>query len=134
MKKLLSFVFGLLLTASVFAADFGWNPTTGLEAFHGSLISQGTAAVVAVSGGGCGTLGTVTAGASAGRVIAGAVTTCQVTVTFPSAALNGWVCTFSDLTTVANLIRLASSTTTSCTTNAATIVSGDTFNFFAIGF
>lgn len=136
MKMFASFIAAAMLTLCAAAPAsattyYGFNPNTGLETLHGSLVSGGTA--VAVTGT-CGTLGTVTAGATAGKVVAGAVTTCTLVLTFPSAAPNGWVCVFTNLTTKADVVRQASSTTTSCTSAAETIVSGDTIAFYAIGY
>ena len=125
----LAFMAGLALAAS--APYFGYNPSTGLEALHGSLISGGTSPVVS---GTCGTRGATTGGAFAGTVVSGAVTTCTTTLTFPAAAPSGWQCRFTDLTTPADVIPQASSTTTSCTSTAATIVSGDTVGFIAVGY
>jgi hypothetical protein len=133
-SSILGFAAGLLLVAglaSAAAIDYGWNPTTGLEAFHGALVTQGTAPVVS---GSCGTRGTITAGPNAGSIVSGAVTTCTTTLTFPSAAPNGWNCVFNNRTTPADIVTEASTTTTSCTTVAATIVSGDVLQFVAIGY
>lgn len=113
------------------ATYYGYNPATGLETLHGAAVDGGTA--VAVTGT-CGTLGAVTAGATTGKVVAGAVTTCTIVLTFASAAPNGWVCFFTNLTTKADVVRQASSTTTSCTSAAETIVSGDTIAFHAFGY
>lgn len=121
----------LFCTAALAAVYYGYNPSTGLETFHGSLISQGTVPVVS---GTCGTRGATTGGASVGTIVSGAVTTCTTTLTFPSAAPNGWICRFADLTTPADAVTQASSTTTSCTSSAATIVSGDTLSYVATGY
>lgn len=139
MKKLVQFAlgafvaaalgFGALATASAY---YGWNPLTGLEVTHGVLVDGGTTAPV-ISGT-CGTRGTVVAAAAHGTVVAGAVTTCTTTLTFATAAPNGYLCGFKDLTTPADSIPQASFTTTSCTSTAATIVSGDTIAFSAEGF
>lgn len=137
MKKFAALLAGLFVTLCAVAPAnaatyYGFNPATGLETLHGNLVSGGTAVVVTANT--CGTLGTVTAGATAGKVVAGAVTTCTLVLTFPAAAPNGWVCVFTNLTTKADVVRQASSTTTSCTTAAETIVSGDTIAFYAIGY
>lgn len=128
-KVALALVAALFATAAL-AVDYGWSPLTGLEAFHGAFVSQGTKPVVS---GTCGTFGTQLGGATAGSVAAGA-TTCTVTLTFPSAAPNGWLCRFNDLTTPADLIVQAASTTTSCTSNAATVVSADVIQYLAIAY
>lgn len=137
MKKIAALFAALLVTlcaslpASAIGSYFGYNPATGLETTHGSLVDGGAAVVVT---GTCGTLGTLTAAATTGKIVAGAVTTCTLVLTFPSAAPNGWVCFFNDLTTPADVVRQASSTTTSCTSVASTIVSGDVINFHAFGY
>lgn len=136
MKKFYALVASVLVT--LFAAlpasaapYYGWNPATGLETTHGALVDAGVAPVVT---GTCGTIGTVTAGAVNGKIVAGAVTTCTLTLTFPAAAPNGWVCFFGDQTTPADTVRQASSTTTSCTTSASTIVASDVIIFSAFGY
>ena len=134
-RKFRSFIVGLvvglsLISAAALAVDYGWSPVTGLEAFHGAFVSQGVKPVVT---GTCGTFGAQTGGATAGTVATGA-TTCTIILTFPSAAPNGWLCRFNDLTTPADLIVQASSTTTSCTSNAATVVSADVIQYLAVGY
>jgi hypothetical protein len=136
MKKFYALVASILVT--LFAAlpasaapYYGWNPATGLETTHGALVDGGAPPVIT---GTCGTIGAVTAGAVNGKVVAGAVTTCTLIVTFAGAAPNGWVCLFTDLTTPADTVRQASSTTTSCTTSASTIVASDVIAFSAFGY
>lgn len=129
-KILAGFVAALALGSFVAYASttpyFGWNPATGLEAFHGNLISGGTSPTVT----GCGT--TWTGGASAGTIsIAG--TTCAPVITFPSAAPTGWACFFLDVTTPADSVKQTASSTTSCS-GTGTVVSGDVVEVFAIGY
>ena len=125
-KKLGLFLAGLLVaTVASAAVYYGYNPVTGLEAFHGTPVSGGNPPVVS---GTCGTLGAITGGAGTFTVATAGVTTCTLTVTIPSAAPNGVFCVFVDETTVADATNMhqASHNATSCTSNAATIVAGDT--------
>lgn len=132
-KKLFAATAGVLFAASLAwgAVYFGWNPSTGLETTHGTDVSGGPPPVVS---GTCGTFGTQLGGASVGEVIAGAVTTCTITLTFPSAAPTGWMCQFQDLTTPADSVKQASYTTTSCTSTAATIVASDKIQYTVTGY
>lgn len=94
----------------------------------------------AATGSTCGTVGTVTGsvanGIYTGTVVGGAVTTCTLKLTFGTAAPHGYVCSLHDQTTGADFNNFvqASNTTTSCTSNAATIVSGDTVLYQATPF
>lgn len=134
MKKILGLLIGLLVATAALAIDYGWNPVTGLEAFHGALVSQGTLPTISGTGG-CGTLTAKTGGPSSGTVTIGTfATSCTLTLTFPTAAPNGWNCTFGDLTTPADAVPQATSTTTTCVTTAATMVTGDTIKYMALGF
>ena len=133
MKKILSFVAAMLVaTAAVAATYYGWNPVSNLETTHGALVDGGT--VQPVVSGTCGTRGTIVGGAHALDITSGAVTTCTTTLTFASAAPNGWNCRFDDLTTPASTVKQASYTTTSCTSQAATIVASDHLLVYAHGF
>lgn len=123
------FAFGSLAYATAY---YGYNPSTGGEVTHGVTIDGGN--VKPVISGTCGTRGTQLGGATTGSVVSGAVTTCTTVLTFAVAAPNGYFCSFQDLTTVADKIGQVSYTTTSCTSNAATIVSGDLVAFQAEGF
>jgi hypothetical protein len=132
-KKLLTFVAALVVCTAAYAATYyGWNPATNLETTHGVQIDGGT--VLPVITGACGTRSAQLGGADTGQFTAGAVTTCTTTLTFLGAAPNGYFCFFQDLTTPADTIRQASYTTTSCTSQAATIVSGDVVMYSAVGF
>lgn len=133
MKRILTALALLAVaTVAVAATYWGYNPTTGLETFHGARVDGGT--VQPVVSGTCGTRGAQVGGAFAGTSVAGAVTTCTMVLTFASAAPNGWDCHFKDLTTTTDTLPQASFTTTSCTSTAATIVSGDTIMYDAVGF
>lgn len=113
---------------------FGWNPVSGLEVSHGADVSGGVSPAITVSGSGC-AISAVKGGAYAGSFSSGAGTSCTFTITFPSAAPNGWVCTITDLTTPADgPAKQASTTTTTCVTGATTVVSGDVMQFSAVGY
>lgn len=153
-KKLSTFVIGLLvglslISAGALAVDYGWNPGLGTEAFHGTFISQGPAVAlvagtvaagtgpnIVVSGsGGCGTLANAKGGATAGQVTTGIFSvSCTLTLTMPTAAPNGYRCLFNDLTTPANSVPQATTSTTTCVTTAATVVTGDVVQFQVIGY
>lgn len=130
MKKILLALAALSLATVALAVDYGWNPSTGLEAFHGSLVSQGTTPVIS----GCATISAQVGGASAGKFQSTSVA-CSPTFTFPTAAANGWVCTVQDQVTTATKINQTSFTTTTAVfTNSAATVSGDTYVFICFGF
>lgn len=114
---------------------FGYNPVTGLETTHGTDVSGGISPVITGSTG-CGTLTLATVGgASAGTVTLGTfATSCTLTITFPSAAPNGWACFFNDLTTPADQPKQASTSTTTCVTTAGTQVTGDVIQWSAVGY
>lgn len=140
MKKFTQFVLGAFAAAVLGLAGmagaqtyYGWNPVTNLEVTHGVLVDGG--AVAPVVSGTCGTRGTVTLGAYAGTIVSGAVTTCTTTLTFATAAPHGYLCTFTDLTTTADLIPQSGTiSTTSCSSTAATIVAADVVKVVALGF
>lgn len=125
------FAFGSLAFASAY---YGYNPATGLEVSHGADVSGGTSPVVTVTGSSC-TITTLKGGAYAGSFVEAGGTSCTFTVTFPSAAPNGWVCTITDLTTPADgPAKQASTSTTACVTGATTVVSNDVMQFTAVGY
>jgi hypothetical protein len=123
----------LIGAVALSATYYGFNPSTGQEGFHGYSIDYGYGTLPVLSGS-CGTRSGQVGGASHGTFVAGAVTTCTTTVTFPTAAPNGYFCSFKDVTTPADTITTASFTTTSGTSSAATIVSGDTIYYSCEGF
>lgn len=130
MKKILLALAAMSLATVALAVDYGWNPSTGLEAFHGALVSQGTTPVIT----GCATISLQVGGASAGKFQSTSVA-CAPTFTFPTAAANGWVCTVQDQVTTATKINQTSFTTTTAVfTNSAATVSGDTYVFICFGF
>lgn len=109
---------------------YGWNPSTGLEVSHGSDVSGGVLPVLS----GCATISASVGGASAGRFQTSG-TTCNLVITFPSAAPNGWYCTAANITskTATNAFFLTSTTTTSCTFTATTVAS-DNVIWNAVGY
>jgi hypothetical protein len=117
------------------AIYFGYNPATGLEFTHGADVSGGVSPVITGTAG-CGTLtAKTTGGASAGSVTLGTfATSCTLTITFPSAAPNGWYCTFADLS-VPTAFTEASTTTTTCVTNVSTTATtGNVVVWNAVGY
>jgi len=130
MRKLLVLFAGLAVCATALAVDYGWNPSTGLEAFHGAFVSQGTAPAIT----GCATVSAQVGGATAGK-FSSTSAACAPTFTFPSAAANGWMCFVQDQVTPATKINQTSFTTTTAVfTNSAATVSGDTYVYYCIGF
>jgi hypothetical protein len=120
----------LAFASAALAVDYGWNPSTGLEAFHGALVSQGTAPVIT----GCATVSAQVGGASAGKFQSTSAA-CAPTFTFPTAAANGWLCVIQDQVTVASKINQTSFTTTTAVfTNSAATTSGDTYVYLCFGF
>jgi len=130
MRKLLALFAALAVCGVAFAVDYGWNPSTGLEAFHGAFVSQGTSPVVT----GCSTVSAQVGGATAGKWQSTSAA-CAPTLTFPTAAPNGWTCIIQDQVTVASKINQTSFTTTTAVfTNSAATTSGDTYVYYCIGF
>jgi hypothetical protein len=125
-----------LATATTGASYFGWNPSNGLEATHGT--PQDGAASLLVLGGTCGGSYTINAeGAFTFDVTAGSTaTTCPLTVKLPvpsptvanggtqGAAAYKVYCVAIDVTTPADTVTWASSTTTTATL-AGTVAHGD---------
>lgn len=147
MKKFTQFLVGafaaaLIGVAGLAVADntgssnyFGFNPSTGLSGERGPLVALGVSpTVTGVTG--CGTLTALTGGGTAGTVTLGTfTTTCTLTITFPSPAPHGWICTFNDRVTAAAVLRQASDSTTTCVTAANTsMVTADVVSFSAIGY
>lgn len=124
--KVAAITAGVLLGGLVLASTFyvGYNPVTGMSGAQGIPVSVGTPPTTS---GTCGTLGATTGGQAVFTQATAAVTTCTLTVTIPtaSAAPNGLYCVFVDETNV-HAIYQASHTSTTCTSNAATITAGDT--------
>lgn len=149
-SALLGFLVGLgFVAATALAVDYGYSPTAGTEAFHGIFVSQGPAPaatlgtlaagtgpnIVVTASGGCGTLTNIKGGATAGQLTIGTFSvSCTLTLTMPTAAPNGYKCLFNDLTTPADTVPQATSSTTTCVTTAATMVTGDTVQFQVIGY
>jgi len=135
MNKFKSFLRGALLgllglggVALAQTVYYGWNPITGLETTHGADVSGG--ALPALSG--CATISASVGGASAGKFTTSG-TSCNLTITFSSAAPNGWYCTANDITTSADKVVQTATTTTSCTF-AGTTVAADVIVWNAVGY
>lgn len=107
---------------------------TGAESAY-SRLSTGTKFAAVGSGGGCGTIGTTTGGATAGKFVTAAVTACQVTVTFGGGVTmtNDSTCWATDDTHPADVGQV-SSTSTTVTINFPTITAADTIKFGCTGF
>ncbi len=140
-KILAGVLAGALLALAVGAGAanlsyFGWNPSTGLEGLHGFLAAGGTSPTVTGTAG-CGTIVAPVGGSTAGSFQIGTFSvSCAITLTAPAGTVapNGWLCRFNDLTTPADLIVEASTTTSTCVSNAATLVTGDTVQFAMIAY
>jgi F5/8 type C domain/PLAT/LH2 domain len=76
---------------------------------------------------------TLVGGSTAGSYKSGTTGTCTVTVTMGLSAPNGWACKANDLTTTADAI-LETGTTQATAILSGTTASGDTINFFCIGY
>lgn len=107
---------------------YGWNPSTGLEVIHGADVSGGVLPVLS----GCATISASVGGASAGKFVTSG-TSCTLTLTFPSAAPNGWTCFANDVTTPADKVVQSATTTTSCSFTGTT-VAADVIVWNAIGY
>lgn len=94
------------------------------------FLAAGTKFAAVGSGGGCGTIGTTTGGATSGKFVTAAVTACQVTVTFggSATATNDSSCWATDDTHPADVGQVTSTSTT-VTINFPTITAGDTIKF-----
>jgi hypothetical protein len=106
--------------------------------YDGTVVAgafQGNGAAPTTTGSTCGTIGTQTGNNTNGTIQTATVTACTLKLNFATTAPNGWNCWFSDRTSVpASLttqMRQASSNTTSCTSNAATITAGNLMQFSA---
>ena len=129
-RKLLVGLCAAAFASVALAVDYGWNPTTGLEAYHGAMVSQGAQPVIS----GCTVVSVQAGGASAGK-FSSTSAACNPTFTFPSAAANGWECVVQDTVTSASKIVETSFTTTTAVFNfSAATVSGDTYVYECIGF
>lgn len=143
MKKFTKFLAGVLAGAALIfgAISFaqvsnlsqyvGYNSLTNVVGQLGLPLSMGTLPTLGASTS-CGTTSTVQASMVGGSGIfqlTANATTCTLQIVYPTAAAapNGIFCVFIDETTVAdaNNIHQASHTTTSCTSNGGTVVSGD---------
>lgn len=129
---LLAAVLGMALGfGSVASADvyYGANVNGNQTVLPGALVSAGGAAPVLS---GCATLSAKVLGPTAGKFVTSG-TSCNLVVTFATAAPNGWFCVAVDLTTAASVVSQASSTTTTATF-AGTTVAADVVQFACIGY
>ncbi len=151
-SKLSGFVAGLALVGGLaFAANTfyaGYTPNTNQRGENGVPVAGGAVPVITGTAG-CGTLTAQVGGTGTGSVTIGTFSSsCALTVTLPvptivvssgnndgknavnsAAAPNGIYCTFLDKTTPTDSVYAASSTTTACVTNTATMVTGDVIQF-----
>jgi len=96
------------------------------------LASGGPTFTVAGSGGGCGTLGSVTGAANAGTfVTTGTTGACTVQITFPAAS-NGWICSATDQTHAYVFTQSGGSSTTCVLTGVVTTL--DKIGFSAVAY
>ena len=82
----------------------------------------------------CGTLGTPSGNALTGTITSSGATTCTIKLNFSYTAPHGWNCQFYDVTTSGYYYSfggVGATSTTSCTSVAGTITSGDTLSYFA---
>lgn len=79
--------------------------------------------------------GTTVGGATAGRFVSGTTGTCTVTITMGDSitSANGWHCTATNRTTLANLYTQSGDSTTT-TTLTGTTVTGDVISFSCVGY
>lgn len=138
---------------------FGWSSSTAGAAFNQTGISSEGALVIDFGNGngssttaklkasgymsvgtkfttdtGCGTVTSLTGGASAGSFVAQTSGACTVVITMGDTATapNGWSCSVSDRTT-ANLFRQTASSATTATISG-TAVTSDVISFGCIGY
>ena len=103
--------------------------TTDMVVVPGAIQSGGSNPTT--TGSTCGTIGTQTGGNTNGTILTAAVTTCTLKLNFATTAPHAWNCWFGDRTHPADIPVTASSNTTSCTSNAATITAADLIQFTA---
>lgn len=127
---------GITGTSGATFSDLGGNTITGTVALNGMTWPLNTSQPFALTAGsitGCGTVTSPSGSGTSGTFNAGA-TSCAPVITTGIAAKHGYVCTAQDLTTPADTLKAASSTTTTCTFASSTVVSGDTIQFQAVPF
>lgn len=108
----------------------GYNSTTGLNSTYGADVTIGPLPVLT----GCATISASVGGPTAGRFQTSG-TSCNLVITFPGAAPNGWACFATNITsrTSTNVVVQSATTTTSCTF-AGTTVASDNIIWNAIGY
>lgn len=109
------------------ASGVGTN-ITGVS--YDNLVA-GSGALPTTTGSTCGTIGTMAGGQFAGSIATSGVTTCTLKLNFAAAAPHDYLCHIYDVSTGADYYNFTfgSNTTTSCTSNAATIVGGDVLSY-----
>lgn len=122
---------GLFVCGVATAATYvGFNPTSGQVGLAGALVDLSASPTITMTGQ---TISAQKGGQNAGTFTATGATTGASTFTFPVAAPNGWVCQVADLTTTADKVVQATSTTTTATFTG-TVVSGDKFVYLCQAF
>ncbi len=125
----ISLGWGANITAATHATqiDAGTNATSNSLQFQSTPIVT-TTALTAGAITGCGTVTSPVGNGLVGTFAAGA-TSCAPVITTGVTAPHGFVCEMHDWTTPADLLTQASTTSTTATFAAATVVSGDTIAF-----
>jgi len=142
--------------------SFNWSSTTSANGTPDTGISRGAADIIDLGNGtatdtsgkvkaagymsvgatfttnaGCGE-GTLTGGATAGRITTSGQTSCTDVITMGNSASapNGWQCSFTDLTTIGDVTNphMTATSQTTVTWASGTIVSGDVISFACIGY
>lgn len=133
----LALVFAAALLSVCAFANTGYignDPSTGLNGLAGAQMSIGTPPVVSVTGTSCAISTNATGGPIAGTFVQTGGTSCTFTITFPGKAPGGWFCAVIDLTTPADTVKAASTTTTTWVSGASTVVTADTFQYECTGY
>ena len=81
----------------------------------------------------CGTVGTLTGGATAGTYVSGTSGTCAIVLLFGIGAPNGWSCFATDITTTSDAQHQTAATATTATITGTT-ASADVVSFHCIGY
>lgn len=136
--KFAAFAAGIALAAvGVALANTGYignDPSTGLNGIPGAQMSIGTPPVVSVTGSSCVISTAAAGGPSAGTFIQTGGTACTFTLTFPAASPAGWFCAVVDLTTPADTVKAASTTTKTWVSGSSTVVTADVFQYECTGY
>lgn len=132
-SKLTLFFASLFVFSAAYAAYYGFDPNTGLETMHGTLVDgSASAPTIAQTGQ---TISAQLGSTNAGTWVATGATTGAGTLTFAVAAPNGRACNFKDLTTPADALNQTSATDgKTVVTVAGTIVSADKFAYVCFAY